>query len=94
MEISKSHFVNGNPLKPPFPENLQQAVFGLGCFWGAERKFWEIEGVFSTAVGYTAGFTPNATYDEVCSGQTGHTEAVLVLSVSFSFVHVFLQFSP
>jgi peptide-methionine (S)-S-oxide reductase len=74
------HFVNGNPLKPPYPAALQQAVFGLGCFWGAERKFWELgDGVFVTAVGYAGGHTENPTYEEVCSGRTGHTEVVLVV---------------
>src|SRR5690606_39623475 len=67
-------YVNGNPIKAPFPAGLQQAVFGLGCFWGAERRFWQQPGVFSTAVGYAGGFTPNPTYEEVCSGLTGHAE--------------------
>jgi peptide-methionine (S)-S-oxide reductase len=78
MPVPEHHFVNGNPLQPPFPDNMQQVVFGLGCFWGAERRFWETEGVFTTAAGYAGGVTPNATYEEVCSGGTGHTEAVLV----------------
>lgn len=78
MEITGKHFVNGNPMMPPVPENLEEAVFGLGCFWGAERVFWKIPGVFSTAVGYAGGFTPNPTYEEVCSGETGHTEVVRV----------------
>src|SRR5512138_1383041 len=74
------HFVNGRALQPPYPEGLEQAVFGLGCFWGAERKFWELgDGIFTTAVGYAGGVTPNPTYEEVCSGQTGHTEVVLVV---------------
>ncbi len=73
------HFVNGNPLKGPYPEGFQKVIFGLGCFWGAERKFWEAEGVWVTAVGYAAGLTPNATYEEVCSGKTGHNEVVLVV---------------
>src|SRR5262249_49338400 len=74
------HFVNGRALLPPYPDGLEQAVFGLGCFWGAERKFWELgEGIFTTAVGYAGGITPNPTYEEVCSGQTGHTEVVLVV---------------
>src|SRR6201990_1166678 len=74
------HFVNGNPLKPPYPAGLEQAVFGLGCFWGAERKFWELgDGVYVTAVGYAGGPTPNPTYQEVCSGGTGHNEVVLVV---------------
>lgn len=79
MPVPDRHFVNGNPLKAPFPAGLEQAVFGLGCFWGAERKFWQQEGVFSTAVGYAAGVTPNPTYQEVCSGMTGHNEVVLVV---------------
>ena len=74
------HFVNGHPLKPPYPAGLEQAVFGLGCFWGAERKFWELgDGVYVTAVGYAGGHTKNPTYEEVCSGRTGHTEVVLVV---------------
>jgi peptide-methionine (S)-S-oxide reductase len=74
------HFVNGNPLKPPYPTGLQQAVFGLGCFWGAERKFWELgDGIYVTAAGYAGGHTQNPTYEEVCSGRTGHTEVVLVV---------------
>jgi peptide-methionine (S)-S-oxide reductase len=79
MPVPDEHFVNGNRLSPPFPEGLEQAVFGMGCFWGAERKFWEAPGVYSTAVGYAGGHTPNATYKEVCSGMTGHTEVVLVV---------------
>ena len=79
LPVAATHYVNGNPIKPPFPAGLQQAVFGLGCFWGAERRFWQQPGVFSTAVGYAGGFTPNPTYEEVCSGLTGHTEVVLVL---------------
>ncbi len=79
LPVPDSHYVNGHSLKPPFPDGIEQAVFALGCFWGAERKFWQIDGVFTTAVGYTAGFTPNPTYEEVCSGRTGHTEAVLVV---------------
>jgi peptide-methionine (S)-S-oxide reductase len=79
LPLPERHYVNGHPLKPPFPPGLEQAVFGLGCFWGAERKFWNVEGVYSTAAGYAGGFTPNATYEEVCSGKTGHTEAVLVV---------------
>ena len=79
MPVPASHAVNGNPLSAPFPDGLEQAVFALGCFWGAERLFWRTEGVWVTAVGYTAGLTPNPTYDEVCSGRTGHTEAVLVV---------------
>jgi len=77
--VPAQHFVNFHPLEPPFPDGLEQAIFGLGCFWGAERKFWETEGVYTTAVGYAGGFSPNPTYEEVCSGRTGHTEAVLVV---------------
>jgi peptide-methionine (S)-S-oxide reductase len=73
------HFVNGNPLKPPFPRGMETAIFGLGCFWGAERKFWQVPGVYTTAVGYAGGPTPNPTYQEVCSGMTGHNEVVLVV---------------
>ena len=79
IPVTDTHFVNGNPIKPPFPEGMQQAIFGMGCFWGAERRFWELEGVFTTAVGYAAGHTPNPTYDEVCTGMTGHNEVVLVV---------------
>ena len=79
MPVPKQHYVNGNPLQPPFPEGMQTAMFGLGCFWGAERRFWQQKGVFSTAVGYSAGYTPNPTYREVCSGMTGHNEVVLVV---------------
>ena len=79
MAVPDAHFVNGNRLTPPFPAGLETAVFGMGCFWGAERKFWEAPGVYSTAVGYAGGSTPNATYREVCSGMTGHTEVVLVV---------------
>ncbi|NEQ98294.1 MAG: peptide-methionine (S)-S-oxide reductase MsrA [Cyanothece sp. SIO2G6] len=79
MPVPAQHFVNGNPLKPPFPQGMEQAMFGLGCFWGAERKFWQADGVFSTAVGYAAGSTPNPTYREVCTGMTGHNEVVLVV---------------
>jgi peptide-methionine (S)-S-oxide reductase len=78
MQVPDRHEVLGTPIKPPFPDGLQQAVFGMGCFWGAERVFWEAPGVYTTAVGYAGGFTPNPTYEEVCSGRTGHTEAVLV----------------
>jgi peptide-methionine (S)-S-oxide reductase len=79
MPITNKHFVTGNPIAPPFPPNLQQAMFGLGCFWGAERKFWQFPGVFSTAVGYSGGYTPNPTYAEVCTGLTGHNEVVKVI---------------
>ena len=77
--VPAKHFVLGTPLEPPFPEGSQQAIFGMGCFWGAERKFWEAEGVYTTAVGYAGGLTPNPTYEEVCSGRTGHDEVVLVV---------------
>jgi len=79
MPVAPKHLVLGTPMLPPFPGGLESAVFGLGCFWGAERKFWTLEGVYSTAVGYAGGFTPNPTYEEVCSGRTGHAEAVLVV---------------
>jgi peptide-methionine (S)-S-oxide reductase len=79
MPVPEQHYVNGHPLKPPFPEGMQQAMFGMGCFWGAERKFWEAHGVYSTAVGYAGGYTPNPTYQEVCTGLTGHNEVVLVV---------------
>ena len=78
VPVSSKHFVNGNPLREPMPEGIEQAVFALGCFWGAERVFWRLEGVFSTAVGYAGGLTPNPSYEEVCSGMTGHTEVVAV----------------
>jgi peptide-methionine (S)-S-oxide reductase len=74
-----THFVNGHPLKPPFPDGLEMAVFGMGCFWGAERLFWQLDGVYTTAAGYAGGYTPNPTYEEVCSARTGHTEVVLVV---------------
>ncbi len=79
MPVPDRHLVTGNPLAPPFPEGLERAVFGLGCFWGAERKFWQVPGVWTTAVGYAGGPTPNPTYREVCSGRTGHAEVVLVV---------------
>jgi peptide-methionine (S)-S-oxide reductase len=79
MSVPERHFVSGARIVPPFPEGLEKAVFGLGCFWGAERKFWQTPGVYATAVGYAGGPTPNPTYREVCSGGTGHTEAVLVV---------------
>ena len=79
MPVPATHYVNGNPLEGPFPQGLEQVVLGLGCFWGAERCFWETPGVYVTAVGYAGGSTPNATYEEVCSGRTGHTEVVLVV---------------
>ncbi|TQV78246.1 peptide-methionine (S)-S-oxide reductase MsrA [Exilibacterium tricleocarpae] len=79
MPVVNRHFVNNNPVQPPFAAHLQSALFGLGCFWGAERRFWEREGVYTTAVGYAGGFTPNPSYEEVCSGLTGHNEVVLVV---------------
>jgi len=79
LRVSEKHFVNGHRTVPPFPAGLREAVFGMGCFWGAERLFWELPGVYSTAVGYAGGSTPNATYEEVCSGLTGHTEVVRVI---------------
>lgn len=78
LPTAERHFVNGNPLKPPFPAGIETAIFGLGCFWGAERLFWKLPGVYATAVGYAGGVTPNPTYEEVCTGRTGHNEVVLV----------------
>ena len=79
MPVADGHYINSNRLSAPFPEGLAKAVFALGCFWGAERKFWQLDGVYSTAVGYAGGYTPNPTYDEVCAGRTAHTEVVLVV---------------
>ena len=79
LAVPETHFVNGNPLQGPFPDHLREAVFGLGCFWGAERRFWETPGVYTTAVGYAGGLSSNPTYEEVCSGLTGHSEVVLVV---------------
>jgi peptide-methionine (S)-S-oxide reductase len=79
MPVPETHYVLGTPLQPPFPEGYEMAMFGMGCFWGAERKFWEADGVFTTAVGYSGGFTPNPTYEEVCSARTGHNEVVFVV---------------
>jgi peptide-methionine (S)-S-oxide reductase len=79
MPVPSAHHVNGAPLQPPFPDGMEQALFGLGCFWGAERKFWQTPGVYTTAVGYAGGLTPNPTYHEVCTGMTGHNEVVLVV---------------
>jgi peptide-methionine (S)-S-oxide reductase len=79
LVVAPTHFVNGNPMQGPFPDHFSEAVFGLGCFWGAERRFWKTEGVYSTAAGYAGGLTPNPTYEEVCSGRTGHTEVVRVV---------------
>ena len=79
MIVENHHFVNGNSITPPFPDDTEKALFGIGCFWGAERRFWEQAGIYSTAVGYAGGFTPNPTYEEVCTGMTGHNEVVLVI---------------
>jgi peptide-methionine (S)-S-oxide reductase len=79
MQVPERHDVLGTPLQPPFPDGMEQLVVGMGCFWGAERVFWQADGVYTTAVGYAGGYTPNPTYEEVCSGRTGHTEAVLVV---------------
>lgn len=79
MAVPDKHFVNGHPLTPPFPDGLERAMFGLGCFWGAEKRFWETNGVYTTAVGYAGGYTRNPSYQEVCSGRTGHNEVVLVV---------------
>jgi peptide-methionine (S)-S-oxide reductase len=79
MPVPARHFVNGHPLAPPFPPPMRRAMFGLGCFWGAERRFWQLPGVYTTAAGYAGGYTPNPTYEEVCSGMTGHNEVVLVV---------------
>jgi len=79
MVVTNRHFVTGNSIVPPFPEAMERALFGMGCFWGAERKFWQYPGVFSTAVGYTGGYTPNPTYEELCTGLTGHNEVVKVV---------------
>jgi peptide-methionine (S)-S-oxide reductase len=79
MPVGETHFVTGHRIKPPFPDGMARAIFGMGCFWGAERKFWQTPGVYSTAVGYAGGYTKNPTYEEVCSGATGHTEVVLVV---------------
>ena len=79
LKVSETHFVNGHRIVPPFPAGLREAMFALGCFWGAERLFWQLPGVYSTAVGYAGGFTPNATYQEVCTGDTGHAEVVRVI---------------
>ncbi|MEO1421835.1 MAG: peptide-methionine (S)-S-oxide reductase MsrA, partial [Pseudomonadota bacterium] len=79
IPTAETHFINGRPLKGPYPEGLQMAMFGMGCFWGVERMFWKLDGVWVTAVGYAAGFTPNPTYQEVCTGATGHNEVVLVV---------------
>jgi len=94
FSVNHFHYVHGRPIKPPFPDGLEQWVFGMGCFWGAERLFWQIEGVYSTAAGYAGGYTPNPTYKEVCSGRTAHTEVVLVVFDSWqvSAEHLLNQF--
>ena len=79
MPATNRHHVNGHPIQPSFPEGMRQAMFGMGCFWGTERRFWQLDGVYSTAAGYAGGYTPNPTYEEVCSGMTGHNEVVLVI---------------
>ncbi len=79
MVVTNRHFVTGNPIQPPFPENLERILFGLGCFWGAERCFWQVHGVYSTAVGYSGGITANASYEQVCTGLTGHNEVILIV---------------
>jgi peptide-methionine (S)-S-oxide reductase len=79
VEVPPAHFVNGNPLTPPYPESTEVAVFGMGCFWGAERRFWQLPGVWTTSVGYAGGYTPNPSYEEVCTGRTGHVEVVQVV---------------
>lgn len=79
VEVPEQHFINGNPLAGPYPEGTEVAVFGMGCFWGAERRFWQLDGVYTTSVGYAGGITPNPSYEEVCTGRTGHTEAVMVV---------------
>ncbi len=94
MPVPTEHDVNGHRIVPPFPDGLRTAVFAMGCFWGAERRFWQTEGVWSTAVGYTGGYTPNPTYEEVCSGRTGHSEAVLVVfdPAQVSYAHLLKVF--
>ena len=79
VSVPSAHFINGNPLDGPYPEDLEIAVFGMGCFWGAERRFWQIPGVYTTSAGYAGGYTPNPSYEEVCTGRTGHTEATMVV---------------
>jgi peptide-methionine (S)-S-oxide reductase len=94
LPVPDAHYVNGHPLTPPFPEGMQTAVVGMGCFWGAEKEFWQLDGVYSTAAGYAGGFTLNPTYEEVCSGRTGHTEVVLVVfdPAVISYASVLQQF--
>lgn len=79
VEVPPAHFINGNPLVGPYPDGTEVAVFGMGCFWGAERRFWQMSGVYTTSAGYSGGYTPNPSYEEVCTGRTGHTEAVMVV---------------
>jgi peptide-methionine (S)-S-oxide reductase len=79
VSVPSAHFINGNPLVGPYPDGLEIAVFGMGCFWGAERRFWEVPGVYTTSAGYAGGYTPNPSYEEVCTGRTGHTEAIMVV---------------
>lgn len=94
IPTAATHFVNGHALKPPFPSGMQEAVFGLGCFWGAERKFWQLPGVYVTAVGYAGGYTPNPTYEEVCGGRTGHAEVVRVIfdPMQLTYAHLLKTF--
>ena len=94
LSVTNKHFVNNNPILPPFPSNTEQIIFGLGCFWGAERKFWQQQGIFSTAVGYAGGYTPNPTYNELCTGLTGHAEVVKVIfeADKISFQHLLALF--
>ncbi|TJZ73268.1 peptide-methionine (S)-S-oxide reductase MsrA [Rhodococcus oryzae] len=94
LRVPDAHYVNGHPLTPPFPEGMQTAVVGMGCFWGAEKEYWQLDGVYSTAAGYAGGFTLNPTYEEVCSGRTGHTEVVLVVfdPAVISYASVLQQF--
>ncbi|HUF96154.1 MAG TPA: peptide-methionine (S)-S-oxide reductase MsrA, partial [Acidimicrobiia bacterium] len=79
VPVPEAHFVNGNPLQGPYPDDTEVVVFGMGCFWGAERRFWQLPGVYTTSAGYAGGYTPNPTYEEVCTGRTGHTEVVMVV---------------
>ena len=87
VEVPTAHFVNGNPLVDPYPDGTEVAVFGMGCFWGAERRFWQLSGVYTTSAGYSGGMTPNPSYEEVCTGRTGHTEAVMVVYFSDQIIY-------